>query len=187
MLDVAQSNRLINRSHGAFRRLVTSALLTGARAPHELATLRVRHFCADLGTLSVDGKTGARDIVLTEEGIRFFRDITAGRGPDELLLPKDDGSSWKKSHHARPMLDAVTAAKLPEDCTIYALRHTYASQSIMAGINLKLLAENMGTSIRMLEIHYGKFIAVARRRLVEESAFKLGLKPGKVASMRQDR
>ena len=179
-LDAEQSRRLINCCEGAFRRLVTAALLTGARPPHELCTLRVRDFRPDLATLSVvDGKTGPRDIVLTEEAIGFFREISVGRAPDALLLPKDDGSAWGKSHHIRPMRKAVSKAKLTKDCTIYSLRHTWASQSILAGMNLKLLAENMGTSIRMLEDHYGKFIAASRRKLVEESAFKLGLEPSK--------
>ena len=81
------------------------------------------------------------------------------------------------------MADAVKRAKLSADTTIYTLRHTYASQSILAGMNLQLLAENMGTSIRMLELHYGKFIAASRRRLIEESSFKLGLTPGNVESV----
>ncbi len=182
-LDAAESNRLIDVCAGALRNLVTAALLTGARAPHELIDLKVRAFRADLGTLSVDGKTGPRDIVLTKEAIRFFQQLTAGRLPDAMLLPKDDGKRWAKNHHTRPMQEAVERAKLPSDCTIYSLRHTYASQSILAGMNLKLLAENMGTSIRMLEVHYGKFIAASRRKLVEESAFKLGLKLGKVSPL----
>jgi hypothetical protein len=32
----------------------------------------------------------------------------------------------------------------------------------------------------MIEVHYGKFIAATRRKMIEESGFKLGLKPGKV-------
>jgi integrase len=180
-LDTAQATRLINSTTGAFRWLVTAALLTGARPPHELATLRVRDFHADLGTLRVrDGKTGPRDIVLTKEGIRFFREISAGRAPDALLLPKDDGTAWGRGHHTRHMIEAVQRAKLSKDCTVYSLRHTYASQGLLNGMNFKVLAENMGTSIRMIEVHYGKFIAATRAKLVEESAFKLGLKPGKV-------
>ena len=182
MADTAQSRRLINCCQGAFRNLVTAALVTGARPPKELATLRVRDFRADLGTLSIqtDNKTGARDVVLTAEAVRFFEEIAAGKEPNALLLPRDNGTAWGKNHHTRPMEEAVARAKVPEDCTIYALRHTHASQSILAGMNLKLLAENMGTSIRMLEIHYGKFIAASRRKLVEESAFKLGLERGNV-------
>ena len=51
-------------------------------------------------------------------------------------------------------------------------------------MNIKLLAENMGTSVRMIEKHYGKFVAAARQKLVEESAFKLGLRPNNVAAIR---
>jgi site-specific recombinase XerD len=83
------------------------------------------------------------------------------------------------------MRDAVKRAKLPKGTSMYTLRHTNASQSILAGMNLKLLAENMGTSIRMLEVHYGKFIAASRQKLVEDSAFKLDLKPSKVTAMRR--
>ena len=51
------------------------------------------------------------------------------------------------------------------------------NRSLLAGMNIKLLAENMGTSVRMLELHYAKFIAASRRELVEKSTFRLGLKP----------
>jgi hypothetical protein len=175
-LDRAEAQRLINSCENAFRNLVTAALLTGARAPHELASLRVRDFRADLAVLAIrDGKTGPRDVVLTREAVTFFAALAGGKKADGLLLPRDDGRPWRRGHQQRPMRIAVARAELPADTTIYALRHTYASQSILAGMNLKLLADNMGTSIRMLEQHYSKFIAAARRRLVEESAFKIGL------------
>jgi site-specific recombinase XerD len=179
-LDVAQSTRLINVSTGAFRRLVTAALLTGARAPHELAGLYVRDFRADLATLSInDGKTGAREIVLTQEAVEWFTGITAGRDPDELLLPREDGTGWTKSVHARDMRSAVAKAHLPKGTSLYSCRHTYASQSLLAGMNILLLAKNLGTSVKMIEAHYGKFLAASKRKLVEESAFKLGLTPDK--------
>jgi len=81
------------------------------------------------------------------------------------------------------MIEAVQRAKLSKDCTVCSLRHTHASQGLLNGMNIKLLAENMGTSIRMIEQHYGKFIQASRAKLIEESGFKLGLKPGKVASI----
>lgn len=177
-LDPPQSRGLIAvcRLEPDFQKLITSTLLTGARAPHELSARLVKDFRKDLGTLTVlDGKTGYREIVLTKEAIDYFDEITKDRDPDELLLHRASGEPWGKNNHIKPMKRAVKLAKLPKKCTIYSLRHTYASQSILAGMNLKLLAENMGTSIRMLEKHYGKFIAAARRQLVEQSAFKIGL------------
>jgi site-specific recombinase XerD len=182
-LDQAQSLRLVNVTKGGFRDLVTAALITGARPPHELVQCRARDFRANLGTLPVDGKTGRRDVVLTGEAIQFFKELCAGKKPDDLLFVRDDSSAWGANHHIRPMKDAVAKAKLPKGTTIYSLRHTHASQAILNGANLKFLAENMGTSIRMLEQHYGKFIAGSRRKLIEESGFKLGLKPGNVHTL----
>jgi integrase len=184
-LDPAQVTRLINSTEGAFRKLVIATLLTGSRpAPGEVAQARVRDFRADLHTLSIlHSKTGPRDVVLTKEGVRFFEEITAGRDPDALLLPKDDGTAWGYNHQLRPMREAAKRAKLSEGTCMYSLRHTYASQSILAGMNLKLLAENMGTSIRMLEQHYAKFIAASRAKLIEDAAPKLGLPRSNIASM----
>jgi len=183
-LDAAQCTRLINSCQGAFRNLVVAALLTGARPPGELAHLRVKHFHPELRMLSiVDGKTGSREVVLTAEATRWFEEITAGRDPDALLLPRDDGTAWRRSDQMRPMWEAVARAKLPIDTCLYTLRHTHASQALLAGMNMKLLAENMGTSIKMLELNYAKFIAASRRKLIEESGFKLGLVPSNVASL----
>lgn len=186
-LDLAQSRRLINAARGAFRNLVTAALLTGARAPHELVKPRVRHFRADLGTLTVwqtkHRIARERDIVLTAEAVRFFEDLVAGRAPDDLLLPKDDGTPWGKNHDRRPMREAVKRAKLPPEVTIYALRHTHISQSLLNGLNIKMIADNCGTSVAMIEKHYAKFMAAAQRRLIEELAFKLGLPRSNVATV----
>jgi integrase len=182
-LDAAQAKRLINACDGALRDLVTAGLMTGARLG-ELVNLRVRHFRADLGTLSVvDGKTGAREIVLTSEGIVFFEAIAAGRDPDATLLPGPDGGRWLRGQHRLPFTAAVKRAKLPPDTVFYSLRHSYASALLVGGINMQVLGENMGTSVRMLEENYGKFTAASRRKLIEASAFKLGLKASNVSPM----
>lgn len=54
----------------------------------------------------------------------------------------------------------------------------------MAGMNSQLLAENMGTSVKMLEQNYGKFFAAARRQMIEAAAPKLGLEPANVVQLR---
>ena len=72
--------------------------------------------------------------------MQFFEDITAGRAPDALLLPNDDGAPWSKGNHARLMRAAVEKAKLPQGTTMYTLRHSHASSALLNGMNLKLLA-----------------------------------------------
>ncbi len=50
--------------------------------------------------------------------------------------------------------------------TLYSLRHTYATEELLAGTDIHTLAKQMGTSVRMLEAHYSKLTAtMAAERL----------------------
>ena len=184
-LDRDQVKRLLNKAQGGLRRLLTGMLLTGVRPGNEIRFMRVRDFSAETSTVHVsNSKTGPRDVVLTAEGVKFFKEITAGRHPDAWIFVRDDGSQWGEKDHYRPLCDVIAAAELPDDTVAYSMRHTYASQSIMAGMQAQLLAENMGTSVRMLEENYAKFFATSRRQMIEKAAPKLGLKAGNVVPMR---
>lgn len=174
-LDEEQIARILNVTSGGFRNLVVGALLTGCRAG-ELKVMRVLDFHPNISMLHVPGgKTGKRDVVLTSEGVAFFQTLTVGQVPDRPLFIRDDGTVWNHADHQRPMTAAIEAAKLPDDTVFYSLRHTYASQSLMKGMNVQLLAENMGTSIAMIEKHYGKFTKIARRQQIDAAAPRLGL------------
>jgi integrase len=48
--------------------------------------------------------------------------------------------------------------------TLYSFRHMYATNKIIAGTDVMLLATQMGTSISMLEKHYSKLKAYMRRK-----------------------
>ena len=161
--------RLINASDSDFRLLVRAALHTGCRYG-ELANLVVADFNSDSGTVAIrTSKSGKpRHVVLTDEGIAFFREITAGRSGDETMLTKADGAAWDKSHQFRKMNAAVTNGKIKPAVNFHSLRHTWASLSVMAGMPLMVVAKNMGhADTRMVEKHYGhlapNFIADAIR------------------------
>ena len=83
-LTVEQARRLVNASDSEFRPLVQAALQTGCRYS-ELARLEVADFNPDSGTLAIrQSKSGrARHVVLTNEGVSFFRQLTAGRAGSE--------------------------------------------------------------------------------------------------------
>lgn len=46
-----------------------------------------------------------------------------------------------------------------KDRTLYSLRHTYATNELLAGTDIHTLARQMGTSVLMLERHYSKLTA----------------------------
>ena len=70
----------------------------------------------------------------------------------------------------------------------YATRHTFISAALGCGVRIKWLAEYCGTSVDMIERHYGRYIrgdAVAQLALLEASRKDgepfpiLGAKPGR--------
>ena len=160
-LSIDECRRLIDAAEGAFRDLVQAALLTGCRFG-ELASLQVRDFNPDAGTLHIrTSKTGrGRHVVLHDEGVELFTRLSDGRRGVELMLRKVDGDRWGKSNQTRPMAEACAAAGIEPPATFHSLRHTYASHSVMAGAPLLVVAKNLGhADTRMVEKHYGHLSA----------------------------
>ena len=49
-------------------------------------------------------------------------------------------------------------AKLPAGSCFYSLRHWYISQALLAGVDIELLARNVGNSAQIIRKHYHKFL-----------------------------
>jgi integrase len=178
-LTVAEAKRLVNVSDQNFRPLVQAALQTGARYG-ELARLTVVDFNPDVGTLTIQqSKSGkSRHIVLTDEGAAFFRQVTAGRPGTELMFTRRGGTAWRASHQSRPMTDACARAKIEPPIGIHALRHTWASLSVMGGVPLLIVAKNLGHSdTRMVERHYGHLASSFIVDAIRAGAPKFGFEP----------
>jgi integrase len=178
-LSVEQSVRLINAAQGAFRHLVQAALHTGCRYG-ELCRLRVHDLHADGGTVFIQKtKTGkSRHVHLTDEGLAFFRQITAGRPGSEPMLRMDSGGTWHADDQRRPMIDAVTAARISPPISFHGLRHTYASLAIMGGVPLLVVAQNLGHSdTRMVERHYGHLATSHKQQMIRDHAPTFGSRP----------
>jgi len=141
-----------------FGRLVLAGLETGCRLG-ELTAATVADFDAVEGVLHIRaGKTGARDVWLSEAAITLFKKVKRG-----LLLPDDRGVQWYREKVGHLMRRVAADAELPSETVFYSLRHTHISRCLVRGIPAQLVAENCGTSVRMIERNYGKFHNVTRR------------------------
>lgn len=171
---VPEMLRLLDAANSpAFRDLLTAGFLTGARYG-ELCACEVRHFDLARETLYVPrGKTGPRTVILQPEAVAFFARVAGTRGKGEPLLKRPDDEGWKSSDQQRPMKEAIAKAGLDPEGTFYALRHSYISRAIEAGMPLTVLAENCGTSVRMIEKTYAKVLADKRREFIVQSAPRL--------------
>src|SRR5262249_22213765 len=136
-LTVAEAVRLINAADPEFRPLLEAALQTGCRYG-ELIRLEVVDFNADTGTIAIrKSKTGkARHVVLTEEGLPFFRPVPAGRGGADLMSRRPSGRAWASSNQAKPMKEVCARAGIVPPVGIHQLRHTWASHAVMNGTPL---------------------------------------------------
>ena len=176
-LRTDEATRLINAAGAdpAFRDLVQAALATGARYG-ELTALRVRDYDPENGTVFIAmSKSGkARHIDLTDEGMKIFGRLTTGKPGNDVMLKKGNGQPWKKNEQVRPMARACKGASLPPT-NFHALRHTWASLAIMAGVPLQVAADNLGhADTRMVEKHYGHLAPSYKRNVIRQFAPQFG-------------
>lgn len=154
-LSIDEQRRLVNACDPEFRPLVQGALFTGCRVS-ELARLRVADINLDADTILIrESKSGKpRHVVLSDEGIQFFKTHTAGRSGDDLVFPFN-GREMGKSEHFRMMVAASTAAKIMPRVKFHDLRHTHASMLAMKGVPMGVIATQLGHSdTRITEKHY---------------------------------
>jgi integrase len=158
-----------------FQRLVKAALLTGCRYG-ELVAMDVEAFDAGKGTVYVaDSKNGeSRYVDLNDEGIALFAEVTKQRKPKELIFLRSNGKPWKQSEQQRPMDDACESAKL-EGVTFHILRHTYASHSLMNGMTIEVLAQQLGhKDTRITMRHYAHLCPTFKQESVRRNAPSFG-------------
>ncbi len=111
--------------------------------------------------LHVKGKTGERDVVC-QPGVEVYLENQRNRAyfdqPDDFIFCHEDGRAIE---HLRGFTHLLKSAQMELDGqgrkrTIYCLRHTYATQRLEHGANVYWLKQNMGTSVAMIEKHYGQ-------------------------------
>jgi len=127
--------------------------------------------------LSVNGKTGSRDVVAKSGDVKeFFKRIWDMRCAEYLKLHEGEKDAEKGPPLTEPVFSDkngkpihsfkkgyesfIKSLNLQKDAdghtrTIYSLRHTYATFRLSHGVDAYKLAQNMGTTVEMLERHYG--------------------------------
>ena len=77
----------------------------------------------------------------------------------EFDIETADGKAWDKDSWKRPVKAAAAAAKLPDTTKAYNLRHSVITDLIGAGLDVLTVARLSGTSVAMIERHYGHLLA----------------------------
>jgi integrase len=139
--------------------------------PGALAALRVEDFECRLGVLRIGkDKSGQdRNIKLPSEIAFPLKQAAADRSPNAPLFVRADGHAWNKDSWKGPVMSAALRAGLPPKTTAYTLRHSVITDLVHGGLDLLTVAQISGTSVAMIEKHYGHLrnsvAAVALARL----------------------
>jgi integrase len=110
---------------------------------------------------------GRRDIPLSPAAARLLKRLAAGKTSDARLFLRDDGRPWGHSDWDEPIREAATRSKLPPEphtgVCAYRLRYCWITDTLRAGMSVLEVARLAGTSVQMLNEHYGHLVAHAAR------------------------
>lgn len=151
-----QRRRLLDALAGDTAVLARALCLLPVR-PGALADADVSHYDARLGTLLIadDKAGGGRRLPLSKNVKSMLDELCRTKLPNAPLFMRDDGTRWNKDKWKKPIKEAAAAAGLPSETTAYTLRHSTITDLVVSGLDLFTVAQLAGTSVRMIEKHYG--------------------------------
>ncbi len=175
-LDLKQRRALLKAAKGVAHDLIEAVALTGARAG-ELVKATVSQFDSRSQSMTfITGKGNdgprSRTVPLSQRAAKLFSKLADGRAPADRLFVRDDGTPWAHSDWDEPVREAAKAAKLPAEpktgVCLYTLRHSWITEALTKGMSTLDVARLAGTSVMMIERHYGHLVAsAARERLAK--------------------
>lgn len=144
-------------ARGSFRDFLFALEQTGARPFSEIGRLEARFIdwgegCAELPEHK-NTRHGKRRVLYFTPPMVDLLGRLAGMHPAGPLFRNRNGDPWTRLAFYKwaKNFEAAGVAGV----TAYTLRHSYATDAIMRGVPLPVLAELMGTSVKMLIEYYG--------------------------------
>ena len=141
---------------------------TGMRPP-EAKNLRWRDITkakdkdgTDILVLFVQGKGKSRQLIAPKsvgDYLDRVRALSKATKPDDSVFTIINGKPavWLYRDTVEELLKYANLRDGPSGIprTTYCFRHTYATFRLSAGVDVYILAQQMGTSVKMIEQHYG--------------------------------
>ncbi|MEO8206574.1 MAG: site-specific integrase [Chthoniobacterales bacterium] len=118
-------------------------------------------------SLSVRGKGKFRTLVAAENVASYLdrlKGLSLAKKPEDLVFTTDEGRPTKSLYHSlieKLLIDSkLLLSSSGKRRSTYCFRHTYATFRLIEGVDIYFLAKQMGTSVKMIEDHYGHITPV---------------------------
>jgi integrase len=155
-LDREQRQRLVEHAASDLAIFLRGLSVLPLR-PGALAALMVGDYDFRLRVLRIGTDKSGQDrrIKLPEVTATMFEEAARGREANAPLLSRKYGQAWNKDAWKDLVKDAARMAGLPPSTTAYTLRHRVITDLVHGGLDLLTVAQISGTSVTMIEKHYG--------------------------------
>ncbi len=112
--------------------------------------------------LAVRGKGKHRNLVAASNVATYFeriREISKASKPEDFVFSNEEGKAARTLYHSlieKLLIEsALQNSSSGSRRSTYCFRHTYATFRLTEGVDVYFLAKQMGTSVKMIEDHYG--------------------------------
>ena len=158
-IDRKERKTLIDSASEEAKPFVRALCLLPLR-PGALAALKVRDFDKRTRalTIGIDKNGNPRQITVPQAIADFFELQVKDKLPAASIFARAGGNAWNKDAWKYPIKDAVKAAGLPDAASAYTLRHSVITDLIRARLPILTVAQLSGTSVAMIEKHYGHLV-----------------------------
>lgn len=168
-LDLDQRRALLSHTGAELRDVMTCILLTGCRPGDPAAMLR-NDYDSRAGNATFRTKGHTRTVPLTLTARQLFDRLAKGK-PGTAYLFTNGTKRWRARDWSRMVTDAAVGAGLPGETVLYTLRHCWITDAITGGLDLLTVTKLAGTSLTMVEKHYGHLVQGAARDKLSQLAF----------------
>lgn len=155
-MSTAERRDLIEKAEEGIRPFLRALAALPLR-PGAVAALTVGDLDRRLGTLRIGTDKAGQDrrIKLPPATAELFAQAARGKTLAAPLFGRPDGRAWDKDAWWEPVRAAAKAAGLAPNVSAYALRHSTITDLVVDGLDLLTVAQISGTSVAMIQEHYG--------------------------------
>lgn len=131
-------------------------------------------------------KTGARDVrcdTFAEAHLTAFRSLSNFNKDDDFVIADQETGKpvrdFKRQFNTMCKALGMEGDVHGKKFVPYSMRHTYATLKLEAGVNIRLVATNMGNAPEVVHMHYGHDSTVNRANELATDLDYLGFKKPK--------
>jgi integrase len=167
--------RFARRKVASFRAVLIALRLSGCR-PSEITRLMIEDCRTEAWTIREHKnrkKTYRPRTVYLSPCLQTLTKIASRGRVAGPVFQAESGRAWKYSDMRLRFQRLRKKTKISPKCVLYSFRHTWVTEALTAGVDVATVAEMAGTSIQMIDRHYGHLNQ--QRKHLSDAALKISV------------